>query len=723
MRLTRRTRDERGAVVVLTALLTCLVLMLVAALTVDLGNTWARRGQLQTQADNAALFAAQQLPAVTPAARLVAAKAAVHYLACHPVPGQAGGPNADSPIPRDPDGGFACPDRSFDPARTTYDTAAADLITRGHIAFPDPYEITVTTPWAAVEYGFAKVAGVDGSDQRKTATAHVYSPGGMLPMGGSVGCVAAAANATGLLGVGDTLSEMVPLNHWSAGRGASAATDGGVGVAVTWPGTPAVPAGPAVLSVTSAVVSGTNVTVAYNNASGLGGISGVLSLLTSNLLSRGVEVWFGRGSTVVKVPTALSVVGTTPLVPIPASVLGTPGQWHVKVMSPMAVSYSLLGGFTFANRQSTNDVTISIGASGLSGLTDLDNLMSCAKPVLSPRSPAGTDSADLIANIRTGVDHGLAAHPSLVAALSGVTNPATTSVGTLATTLAADPSRFLFDCGTSNTHNVPDTTANAAAHPNCLRVDTSRSWAYELTQGFLTPQGRLSCALPDNCPHGSFNGSEIGLGGQYNDDTLADFISGPDQASVLHDLLFVSLDTMLQPSVPLLTPNQLLDDGVYDSPRFFWAPVLTTLFLPGTTASYPVLTFRPAFITQESPTLGPAQRLLNTLAMELNAELAAVISGGILSLVDGTLLSAVRAATGLDADLSAVLLLLHDPGAATKVERHGLVVDTGLDPDRRLQAVRVMNLNPGALPAVDPDYRGPVTDYVGTGPRVVRLVR
>ena len=65
----RRRRDERGAIVVITALLTCMVLMLVAALTVDLGNTWARRGQLQTQADNAAIFAANYLPATTPAAR------------------------------------------------------------------------------------------------------------------------------------------------------------------------------------------------------------------------------------------------------------------------------------------------------------------------------------------------------------------------------------------------------------------------------------------------------------------------------------------------------------------------------------------------------------------------------------------------------------------------------------------------------------------------------
>ena len=126
------------------------------------------------------------------------------------------------------------------------------------------------------------------------------------------------------------------------------------------------------------MVTGSNVTVSYNNASDLTGIGAVLSLLTSNLVGLGVEVWFGRGSRVYKVPTAISAVGTTPLVAIPAAVLATPGEWHVKVMSPMATRYQLISGFTFGNSQSTNDVTISVGASGLGDLTSLDNLLSCA---------------------------------------------------------------------------------------------------------------------------------------------------------------------------------------------------------------------------------------------------------------------------------------------------------------------------------------------------------
>ena len=42
----RRSRDDRGAVAVLTGLVS-VVLLIVAGFAVDIGNTWARRGQLQ----------------------------------------------------------------------------------------------------------------------------------------------------------------------------------------------------------------------------------------------------------------------------------------------------------------------------------------------------------------------------------------------------------------------------------------------------------------------------------------------------------------------------------------------------------------------------------------------------------------------------------------------------------------------------------------------------
>jgi hypothetical protein len=34
-----------------------------------------------------------------------------------------------------------------------------------------------------------------------------------------------------------------------------------------------------------------------------------------------------------------------------------------------------------------------------------------------------------------------------------------------------------------------------------------------------------------------------------------------------------------------------------------------------------------------------------------------------------------------------------------------------------------MTIEPAALPAVPGDYDGPISDYLGTGPKVIRLVR
>ena len=461
----------------------------------------------------------------------------------------------------------------------------------------------------------------------------------------------------------------------------------------------------------------------YNNVSGLGGLTGAITaLITTGLLARNVTVWFGRGTVNYSASAAISAVGTV-TVPIPAAVLADPGVWHVKVVSPMATGFTLLPpNVTFQTRQSSNDVIMDVGASGLSDLTNLDNMLSCAKPIISPRNPAGADDdADLIANIRNGLDHGLGTHPTLVTAASGITNPATTSLGTFVSTAVNDPSGFALSCDGS-VSSINDVAANATSSPNCVKVNTNRAWNYAFTQGFLTPDGRFSCDLPDNCKHGSFNGSDFGMSGQYNDDLITDYIDAANPQTVLDDLLFTSLDTMIQPTIPLLTPNNQLSSDIYSSPRFFWSPILTTVYTTGTDASYPVLTFRPAFVTQENPSLSATEKLLNSLSLELSVELAAVISGGI-SLLNGTLLAVIQAAIGPNTSLSSLLSLLQDPNASHKIEQHGLVVDTDLASDRRLMALRVMNINPGALPAVDLDYDGPVTDYLGSGPRVIRLVK
>jgi hypothetical protein len=51
-------------------------------------------------------------------------------------------------------------------------------------------------------------------------------------------------------------------------------------------------------------------------------------------------------------------------------------------------------------------------------------------------------------------------------------------------------------------------------------------------------------------------------------------------------------------------------------------------------------------------------------------------------------------------------------------ERAGLLLQGG-----KLKAARFMTIAPDALPQVADDYDGPLTDYLGVGPKIVRLVR
>jgi hypothetical protein len=44
-------------------------------------------------------------------------------------------------------------------------------------------------------------------------------------------------------------------------------------------------------------------------------------------------------------------------------------------------------------------------------------------------------------------------------------------------------------------------------------------------------------------------------------------------------------------------------------------------------------------------------------------------------------------------------------------------------PGDTLRALRFMTIEPSALPAPPDNYDGPMTDYLGSGPKVVRLVR
>jgi hypothetical protein len=189
--------------------------------------------------------------------------------------------------------------------------------------------------------------------------------------------------------------------------------------------------------------------------------------------------------------------------------------------------------------------------------------------------------------------------------------------------------------------------------------------------------GRLICTATQPCQHSftlpGFPGRTI------NDDKFTDFVD-PDRANLLTESMFFNLDTYLLNDVPVVTPHSALLPELYDSARFMWVPVISSPVAPNNANYYPVLTYRPIFITQDAP---PG---MDSIDM-------------VLDLVDTWVKT----------------LLNIDPS-----DDHGLLLDSA---GTTLRAMRFMTIEPSALPAIPDDYDGPITDYTGSGPKVVRLVR
>jgi len=771
-RMFLRPRDERGAAAIIVAVVTSVVLLVVAALTVDIGHTWAKRGSLQHQVDRATKFAAEQLPvdsatvAVTPtSSQLAVAKAAAFYLACNPVSGQ-------STLAAMP----ACPAASTYASDAGITTLANTLLTNGRtnasatagkITFPAVNQVSITTPAAKVPFGFGGIVGVNSSVQSKSATAEALSPGELLPMGMSATCI---ANAVGKapLGLGDTISKLLPINYLSTGS-------------------PNQTGNPLIEDPTAGIVDWSDLTNTYNNS------AGTLYLEAISIRPNGqVDLtfyWRGNrnGWTVTSIKIYIRKQGYQ---------VGDPEGLY----ETAELSTGLLG-----KTEDTTQVTMSLPPGTYQAMVRLKgtnsvglqtqywisnsppqfvipdstlDLVSCARPAQSPRLgfTSGTyegDSAAMGVNFAQGLDHGLAQFPALVNALDGVDIPSTlvpinNAVGNLVAGVNS-----AFQCDT-NVRVKKDYSTRRTDGPNCFHVDTSKDWSTAVTKGLLTGgttptgtyTGRLKCPATGPC---NFKSSRPvltnpgGIAGTYNNDRFEDFVKAG--GSLLNDPFFMSLDSFLTPSLPLVTPpNDVVEEALYDSPRFFWAPVSLSAFTtlpPGAPGHHPILTFRPVFLTAEAPNPNP---LVSTIDTMLNDLIAAANAKGVnlkttlqyfadnalnlspcgtvVSVVDlllGILLNQTQlnacqlellktplfTSTGLNGSVGAFLEKYLGSHIVTKDANNtgsfgGLVIDKR---SAKVRAARIMTLAPGALPAVPRNYSGPTTAYLGVGPKIIRLIK
>ena len=730
-------RDERGAVAILSALIT-LTLLVISAFVVDLGTTWLRRGELQEQADKAALFAAAALPATDDTTKMRVARRAAYYLACFAVPGQRA---LDPSIP-------SCPGSSFTTSAPSLTTNAQHLLATGAVTFPSSTQVQVVTPRAKVEYAFGGATGVEGTEQVKAATAKVSSPGEILPVGLSLNCLAGIVNDAGL---GTSVDGVLPISYVTAGSTGSSGslpTDSEP-VFGGWESTYTGANASTAVTVANPVSTGTTLTLS---------VGAPVSLTLSNLVS-GAKVAFKRGSSPAVVSAASSITSAGALVTtIPSTVLSTPGVWHVKVQ--LYTSGLVLGtqprwsalDVQFSVFPSTDTVTGRL-RTAVSSMLDMHDMLACGRPLDSPRTQDGGTPA-LTRNLQENLDHPLTANDALVQALGtqdlslldGSASRLATVLQGAVQGILSNPAYGLTGC-VGSTYNRLDTQATydatqtaGGAPANCVRINATAQTEDELTAGLLktTPSssiepgyGRLSCARQGACTGRTT--TLPGFSGTFNDDSFQDFVKG-GPGTLLDGNLAFALDTYLLPGLPGVTPSDSLDPALYRSARFGWAPVLSYVDLDASGAQdYPILTFRPIFLDNGS---APDLDIAGLDAAEVVDGLPAYLQGRLQSAIDqtraslgvlGSALDSVLGPLGLttaladlgDLDVEAALdTLTSSLGVDMGHEEAGLLLQGG-----KVKATRFMTIAPSALPAVDSDYQGPVTDYLGVGPKIVRLVR
>ena len=160
--------SDRGAVAIIVAV-SAIALFGIAAMAVDLGNGFARKRDVQTQADLAALAGAGSLPG-SKSATNTAVLAARDYL------------NRNQPA----SDGTTC--FSSEDCVT-----AAQLIdgsnSNGEVYFDSPTRIRVVSPPARVQFGLASALGFHNLDVRAGATAGIFSGGpSVMPVYAVSGC-------------------------------------------------------------------------------------------------------------------------------------------------------------------------------------------------------------------------------------------------------------------------------------------------------------------------------------------------------------------------------------------------------------------------------------------------------------------------------------------------------------------------------------------------------
>lgn len=492
----RHSRDERGATVVMFALL-AMVLLGVGAIAVDMGQVYAKRSALQSNVDMAVLAAAPEIDG-TNSCTSEAIDAAKDYLtkAGNSVDGQA----------------------SLDLTDGVMSNGEINCI---------GWRVELTAPEARVDFGLAKALSEtnSGVDVPAFAAAEIKSASGSLslPMYAVSGC--------------DYGSQQL---------------------ADPPPGPPADPTVPDLIPDSETVFNNASFTISPTEVIPPIPPSQVLTLTGSNLGSATKVGFTSAGGDHEEVlDTDLAVTPTSIELDVPADVLTQGGVWWVRVFKDGKWSKE-----DDAQPFVVGDLLFCDGAiSGNFGTLKIARL-----------DPNWT----LERNIMHGIEPTLDLYPDLSAtACDDGVSPAITS----------------------------ETTPNDGT--NCLGTDPGFSNS-AATEGLVTGKGSEIGRLDKDTTPGCSR-----AGGDSRTVTTP----GPQGRPINDDLLtcFIIDDSVSIQDVVDGEPKVLSAD-ILKSPRFFMLPVLPTEAENGSSNFYPIIDFRPGFITDQPLHATPAAPAVGSIS-------------------------------------------------------------------------------------------------------------
>lgn len=527
-----RHRNDRGTVAVVVALSSTMIFA-VCALGVDLGNGFARKRDIQTQADLAALAAAAHLPAdlADDSNNSDIYDAATKYATQNRVAGQV---------------------------TATWNFSDADE-TNGYIEFVGANKLRLFAPTSRVDFALAPAAGLpDHMNVSAVAAAEIRSPGRSMPFFVSESC---GWNDQTILDQtsGAPAPDYVPVLAPTSSPASSTNLDR--------------------LSQSSAEKGATPfwLTVFSQSASGMNGV---------DRIQFGVD---GAPETSnISIPTVGA--GNQASVLLTSAILNTDQIWWVRIHKVPS------------NRWTAPEDALPfvVGDPDADGSCDSKSSGNFGSLMLSRAAPS-VAAHWLEENMALGVQHGLESYPApFPADCSTSVPPAVLDSGTpvdgrLLNCLKTDGGADLQQKATRAF--ISDTLGGS---PAVLAVDgeTNKTGVYNEPEGFDYCDDAASPAPPTD--------REIDINGPgadvpINNDVLSCFITTNDSVGAV--------------SAFSGAPDNVISDAIFDSPRFFWLPVLVDDPSHGVSGSYAIVEFRPVFITDQPD---DARRTQPTIEVEGN---------------------------------------------------------------------------------------------------------